>query len=75
MAERAAVVRMTKCDLSQVKVERHSRHTGQTHGLGGFVGEVEYHGNLAEFMPYLRAAHWTGVGRHTVWGNGQLDVE
>ena len=75
MAERAAVVRMTRCDLNWIQVDRHSSRTGQTHGLGGFVGEAEYAGNLGEFLPYLRAAHWTGVGRHTVWGNGQLDLE
>ena len=40
--------------------------------LGGFVGEAEYEGDLTEFVPYLRAAHWTGVGRQTAWGKGAL---
>jgi len=75
MAERAARVRLTRCDLQWFDTRRRSSRTGQNHPLGGFIGEAEYQGELAEFVPYLRAAHWTGVGRHTVWGNGCLTVE
>ncbi|MGB9605238.1 MAG: CRISPR system precrRNA processing endoribonuclease RAMP protein Cas6, partial [Bryobacteraceae bacterium] len=39
-----------------------------------FTGEVEYEGDVAEFVPYLEAAQWTGVGRQTVWGKGELAV-
>jgi len=45
------------------------------HSLGGFTGEAEYEGDLAEFLPWLRAARWVGVGRQTVWGKGELRVE
>ncbi len=72
MAERAASVRMTRCDLRQVEVSRVSSRTGQTHSLGGFVGSADYEGALSEFLPYLEAAHWTGVGRQTVWGKGEI---
>ena len=34
----------------------------------------EYEGDLAEFLPWLEAARWTGVGRLTVWGNGMPQV-
>ena len=44
------------------------------HSIGGFVGEAEYEGDLAEFVPYLRVAKWTGVGRQTVWGKGEVEV-
>ncbi len=73
--ERAAQVRMTRCTMGRVDVERRSSRTGQVHPIGGFVGEAEYEGELSEFVPYLRAAKWTGVGRQTVWGKGHLDVE
>jgi len=72
--ERAARVRLTRYDLHQVEVVRQSSRTGQVHSIGGFVGEAEYEGNLAEFIPYLQAAKWTGVGRQTVWGKGELEV-
>lgn len=73
--ERAAQVRMTRCDIRHIDVARRSTRTGQTHSIGGFAGEAEYEGDLTEFVPYLRAAQWTGIGRQTVWGKGQLMVE
>jgi hypothetical protein len=72
MGERATQIRLTRCDIQQVDTERRSTRTGQTHGIGGFVGVAEYAGALAEFLPYLEAAALTGVGRHCVWGNGEL---
>lgn len=74
MAERAASVRMIRCDLHQVDVSRLSTRTGQTHSLGGFAGSADYEGSLSEFAPYLEAAHWTGVGRQTVWGKGEITL-
>lgn len=73
-AERAAQVHMTRCDVRQVEAHRVSTKTGQRHPLRGFVGEVEYEGELREFLPYLRAAYWTGVGRQTGWGKGVVEV-
>ena len=70
--ERAARIRMTRCDIQHVEAYRRSGRTGQIHSLGGFTGEAEYEGDLAEFVPYLRAAQWTGVGRQTAWGKGEL---
>ena len=72
--ERAALVRMTRCDIRHMDMSRRSSRTGQIHPLGGFVGEAEYEGDLTEFVPYLRAAQWTGVGRQTAWGKGVLAV-
>jgi hypothetical protein len=72
--ERAAQVRMTRCDIRHLNISRISSQTGQLHPLGGFVGEAEYEGDLAEFVPYLHAAGWTGVGRQTAWGKGVLRV-
>jgi hypothetical protein len=72
--ERAASIRMTLCQISPVAATRRSSRTGQTHSLGGFRGAAEYEGELSEFIPYLRAAKWTGVGRQTVWGKGEIEV-
>jgi hypothetical protein len=72
-AERAALVEMTRCEVHQVdEVTRRSSRTGQVHSLGGFMGEAEYEGALSEFLPWLEAARWTGVGRQTVWGKGVI---
>ena len=73
MGERAAAIRMTRCELRQVDEERVSR--GKSHPLGGFVGVAEYEGDLTEFIPYLEIASYTGVGRQTVWGKGEIAIE
>jgi len=75
LGERAAHVRMTRCDLRWIEEERVSRSTGQRHSIGGFVGVAEYEGDLAGFVPYLDAARWTGAGRQTVWGKGEIHCE
>jgi hypothetical protein len=72
--ERASKVRMTRCAVEHVPVSRRSSRTGQEHPIGGFVGEAEYEGDLGEFVPYLFAAKWTGVGRQTVWGKGEIAI-
>ena len=74
IGERAAAVRMTRCDLQWCGGERRSSRTGQRHSLGGFVGEAEYEGELGEFAPYLRLGKWVGVGRQTVWGKGEMEL-
>jgi len=73
--ERASCVSMTRCELATVAAQRISRGTGQRHSLGGFTGFAEYEGDLAEFLPYLEIARWTGVGRQTVWGKGEIAYE
>lgn len=72
--ERAAAVRTIGCELHDVALERRSSRTGQTHPIGGFTGSADYEGELGEFLPYLEAARWTGVGRQAVWGKGEIAV-
>lgn len=75
LAERARSVKTVRTELRRIAVDRRSTRTGQRHGIGGFTGCVEYEGDLAEFLPYLEAAQWTGVGRHCTWGNGHITSE
>lgn len=72
--ERASLVKTSRCEMRHVDAVRRSSRSGQTHSIGGFTGEAEYEGDLAEFVPYLRAAQWSGIGRQTVWGKGQVGV-
>ena len=71
---RAGLVEMTFCDAVPVHVMRVSSRTGQRHPLGGFIGMAEYEGELREFVPFLRAAQFSGVGRQTTWGKGQIEI-
>jgi CRISPR-associated endoribonuclease Cas6 len=75
MGAEARKIHMARCELRHLEFERRSSRTGQTHPLGGFTGEVRYEGTLDDFVPFLRAAEVTGVGRHTVWGKGAIAVE
>lgn len=75
LAARASAVTTSTHELRPVAVERRSSRTGQRHSIGGMVGFAEYEGDLAEFLPYLNAASWTGVGRHCTWGNGHITIK
>lgn len=74
LGARARAVDLASSELAWISGRRRSSRTGQSHPLGGFTGEAEYAGRLGEFLPWLRAARWTGVGRQTVWGKGDLRV-
>ncbi|MBV9083237.1 MAG: CRISPR system precrRNA processing endoribonuclease RAMP protein Cas6 [Acidobacteriaceae bacterium] len=67
-------MQMSGCELTHVKGTRFSTRTRQRHPVGGFTGRARYEGALAQFLPYLRAATFTGVGRHASWGNGELRI-
>ena len=75
LAAQARTIEMSNVQLHHVAAERQSSRTGQTHPLSGFVGQVTYTGNLDAFLPYLRIGQYTGVGRQTVWGKGELRLE
>jgi hypothetical protein len=74
MAQRAQQIALTSHQLIHNRRQRSSSKTGQTHALGGFTGDVVYTGDLNEFLPFLEAAHFTGIGRQTVWGKGVMKV-
>jgi len=71
----AEQIRITGQMLTHEFAERFSTRTGQTHPLGGFLGHADYQGDLRELVPVLEAAQYTGVGRQTVWGKGEIRVE
>lgn len=75
MGQRARQVKLASSTIRSIHTERTSGRTGQTHPIGGFIGAADFEGPLTEFLPYLLAARWTGVGRHAVWGNGEIAVE
>jgi len=70
----AEQVQTVRSNLRHLKFERRSSRTTQHHPIGGLVGEVEFAGVIAPFLPYLMAGQWTGVGRHTTWGQGAYQV-
>ena len=74
LGERSKTVKLAGSQLQWEQIQRRSSRTGQRHSLGGFVGWAEYEGDLSEFVPWLQAGYWSGVGRQTVWGKGEITV-
>jgi hypothetical protein len=74
LALRAALVEARGGELVEREWHRRSSRTGRTNPMGGAVGWVEYAGPLAEFLGLLEAGYWAGVGRHTVWGQGWIEL-
>jgi hypothetical protein len=75
IGDRAAAIRMVRSEMQRAETRRRSSRTGQTHGIGGFTGFAEYEGDLDEFLPWLEAGRWTGVGRQAVWGKGEIRLQ
>lgn len=75
LRKQADAIELRSASVHQVDVSRRGSRLGQTHDIGGFVGSAEYSGDLGPFMRLLEAASFTGVGRHTVWGNGEISTE
>lgn len=74
IGERSTAIKLTNFEGHIVNTKRRSTRTGQVHSIGGFTGTAEYEGDLAEFLPWLEAARWTGVGRQCSWGKGEIAV-
>jgi hypothetical protein len=74
LVSRAQAVQNTAARLEPHWPVRLSTRTGENHALPGLSGWVEYAGPLDEFVPLLEAGYWTGVGRHTVWGHGWIEI-
>ena len=74
LRDQARKIQLSHHKLRHIEKQRRSSRTGQVHPLGGFVGSAEYQGDLDPFLPHLQAAHWTGIGRQTVWGKGEIAI-
>jgi len=43
-------------------------------GYGGLVGEADYYGDVGNARPLLALAEWTGIGKKTSYGFGNLRI-
>jgi hypothetical protein len=72
--DRAYTVKMVEERTGWGDWERYSSRQDQRVKLGGFVGQVTYAGDIAEFMPLLLVGSLVHVGKGTVFGNGQYVI-
>lgn len=75
LLEKARDVRLVASSLRWHDWERYNVHQKTLMNMGGFMGTVEIEGDLAPFVPLLRAAEIVHVGRGTPFGLGRVVVE
>lgn len=74
IVERAEAVRTVRRDLSWIDWARYSARQDARMKLGGFVGTIEFEGDLTEFMPLLRIGEIVHIGKATSFGLGKYVV-
>ena len=73
---RAEQVEVATSDLFWHHWKRYSNRQKKKLYLGGLMGHVQFHGDmLSEFLPYLALAEKVHLGKGTVYGMGQIQVE
>ena len=70
LGEAAEKVETVEDGTRWVERSRFSRRREVSHDLSGFIGRISFRGQLARFLPWLRAAEYLHVGKNAVFGNG-----
>jgi hypothetical protein len=70
--ELASTVQTAKQDLTWFDWERYSSRQRTTMRMGGLMGLVTFEGNLAPFIPFLRAGEVIHAGKGTSFGLGRF---
>ncbi|MBM4428838.1 MAG: CRISPR system precrRNA processing endoribonuclease RAMP protein Cas6 [Chloroflexi bacterium] len=71
----AGQVRTVAMSLQWVDWERYSARQETRMKLGGFVGRVQYAGEVEPFLPFLRLGEVVHLGKACTFGNGKFTVE
>lgn len=74
LIEKAEKIKIIKDGTYWYDWERYSSRQNSRMKLGGVVGEITYEGNIAPFMPYLRAGEILHVGKGTSFGLGKYEI-
>lgn len=61
-------------DLRWHDWERYSQRQGTKMKMGGFLGEITFEGELAEFMPFIKLGEYLHIGKGTVFGLGKYEI-
>jgi hypothetical protein len=72
MVQRAEQVETTESTIRCQELLRFSNRQQRKVSLSGLIGEVEYRGELIEFVPLLEYASRVNLGKQTVFGLGQM---
>ncbi|MGP8322062.1 MAG: CRISPR system precrRNA processing endoribonuclease RAMP protein Cas6 [Methanosarcinaceae archaeon] len=67
-------VKTVYSDLCWHDWERYSNRQEKRLKMGGFMGDITFEGDLAEFLPFLRLGEYLHVGKGTVYGLGKYEI-
>ena len=73
--ERAKQIEMGDKDVRWHDWERYSARQDTRMKLGGFIGRVNYQGDLTEFLPLIKLGERVHVGKATGFGLGRYQIE
>ena len=62
-------------DLRWHDWKRYSQRQGTKMKMGGFLGEITFEGELAEFMPFIKLGELLHMGKGTVYGLGMYEIK
>ena len=74
LIERSAKVQAVKKDVRWIDWERYSSRQDERMMLGGFIGEMEFEGDVTEFLPFLRFGELVHIGKATSFGLGKFKI-
>ncbi|TDX59025.1 CRISPR system precrRNA processing endoribonuclease RAMP protein Cas6 [Orenia marismortui] len=72
--EKAKKIQLVKDHTKWENWQRYSNKQKQRIKMYGVIGELEYQGGLAEFLPYLILGQYTHIGKNTVFGLGNYKI-
>ena len=61
-------------DLYWVRKDRYSHRKEASVPMGGFLGKIQFEGDLTPFLPFIYLGEHLHIGHHTAFGYGQYDV-
>jgi CRISPR-associated endoribonuclease Cas6 len=72
--KKAQEVKTVKKQLRQYDWERYSGRQEQKINMSGFVGGITFEGEIAPYMPLLKAGEILHIGKGTVFGMGRYNI-
>jgi len=67
-------VKTVRSDLQWHDWERYSQRQAKKLKMGGFLGDITFEGDLAEFLPVIKLGEYLHVGKGTVYGMGKYEI-
>lgn len=74
LTQQAQMIRTTLDNTRFVEIQGGSRRSNRYHRIGGFVGEVQFAGDIIPFLPWLLWGQSIQVGKNIVKGSGWYQI-